>query len=79
MVRLGALSVIALYWTYVGTQILPTLQREMIVMNERLLQGEKADQELRSGMERIYVVTLQLCSNMARTSDERNACFKKRE
>ena len=79
LVQIGGLSAIALYLTYMGAQTLPAMQRELILLNERAAQAEKANAGIVAAIDRLYVVTLQMCANQADSDAERDACFTKRD
>jgi hypothetical protein len=79
IVQIGGMAAIALYLTYIGAQTLPAIRQEVLVTNERLLQSERVHAEMAASIERLYVVTLQMCANAAHNGNERDACFRKRE
>ncbi len=80
LVQIGGLAAIALYLTYMGAQTLPAMHRELIVLNERVASQEKANIAIGTSLDRLYLVTLQLCANLADNNQaERAACFKKKD
>jgi hypothetical protein len=79
LVQIGGMAAIACYLTYIGAQTLPAIRSEVIITNERLLQSERVHAEMAASIERLYVVTLQMCANAAHGQSERGSCFRKKD
>lgn len=74
---LGVPSAIAIFLVWVGSNEVPKIQRQTQVNTEALVQLQEHTRQIQETNAAIYRMLQRLCSNTAKTDDERSRCFEK--
>lgn len=77
IVTLGVPGAIAIFLVWVGSQELPRLNRQTLLTHEELVRVKDHTREVMEQLQANYRMLQRLCSNTAKTDDERARCFDK--
>src|SRR5262245_7517133 len=71
----GIPGAIALFAVWVGSQSLPKLEAELIAMRLEAEKNRLVTQQQVTQSEQVYRILQRICSNLAKSDEERSRCF----
>jgi len=71
----GIPGALCLYLVYVGSQSLPKLEAELIAMRLEAEKNRLVTQQQVTQSEQVYRILQRICSNLAKSDEERSRCF----
>ena len=74
---IGIPGAIALWLVWVGSNTIPAIERELIVVHEQLTQTQQLLQENLRTQQDLYRLEQKICANGAHTAEERGRCFER--
>lgn len=77
IVTLGVPGAIAIFLVWVGSQELPRLNQQAMLTHAEVMQLKDHMRSVLDQMQTNYRMLQRLCSNTAKTDDERTRCFDK--
>lgn len=77
IVALGVPAAIAIYLVWVGSNELPRLNNQVLLTHEEVVRLKEAARQELEQLQANFRMLQRLCSNTAKTDDDRQRCFDK--